>query len=322
MARIATDAKPGEAHAESESSHGGTSEADVALEAPGEAGELQGDTAERTPGPRSAARRGATQRRAALLAGRDADRRRARHRPRPGRGHRPRRARAQAGRARVHGVRRRATRRAADAHRVALPARRAGGAAQAEVAARAPRAGARAAMPAGRQRPAVAHAAVDRRAHEGVAAHRGDLHDDRRGRHDPRRGVRARARASRRSRTRRAPRSTRCGSSRSSTRRSRATTYTTYDGVHLGIAVSLGEDGLIVPVIRDAQDLSVEGLAARIKDLARRARSNAADPGRGPRRHVHDHQPGRLRLDPRHPGDQPAAGRDPRHGGDRQARPS
>ena len=96
-------------------------------------------------------------------------------------------------------------------------------------------------------------------------------------------------------------------------------TYTTYEGVHLGIAVSLGEGGLIVPVIRDAQDLSVEGLAARIKDLARRGRVESADPGRGPRRHVHDHQPRPLRLDPRDPGDQPAAGRDPRHGGDRQA---
>jgi pyruvate/2-oxoglutarate dehydrogenase complex dihydrolipoamide acyltransferase (E2) component len=55
-------------------------------------------------------------------------------------------------------------------------------------------------------------------------------------------------------------------------------TVTTYDGVHLGIAVSLGEGGLIVPVIRDAQDLSVEGLSKRIKDLARRARSNELTP--------------------------------------------
>ena len=31
--------------------------------------------------------------------------------------------------------------------------------------------------------------------------------------------------------------------------------------MHLGIAVSLGEDGLIVPVVHDAQDLSDEGLA-------------------------------------------------------------
>jgi pyruvate/2-oxoglutarate dehydrogenase complex dihydrolipoamide acyltransferase (E2) component len=55
-------------------------------------------------------------------------------------------------------------------------------------------------------------------------------------------------------------------------------TLTTYDGVHLGVAVSLGEGGLIVPVIRDAQELSVEGLAGRIKDLARRARENALTP--------------------------------------------
>src|SRR5688572_30425219 len=48
MARIATDAKPGEAHAsESDSaSSGGTSEAAVAQAAAGDAGELQGDTAE------------------------------------------------------------------------------------------------------------------------------------------------------------------------------------------------------------------------------------------------------------------------------------
>jgi pyruvate/2-oxoglutarate dehydrogenase complex dihydrolipoamide acyltransferase (E2) component len=55
-------------------------------------------------------------------------------------------------------------------------------------------------------------------------------------------------------------------------------TITTYDGVHLGIAVSLGQGGLIVPVIRDAQELSVEGLATRIKDLARRARANQLTP--------------------------------------------
>src|SRR4029079_18287963 len=54
------------------------------------------------------------------------------------------------------------------------------------------------------------------------------------------------------------------------------TVYT--DAVHLGIAVSLGEGGLIVPVIHDAQDLSVEGLGKRIKDLAKRARANQLAP--------------------------------------------
>lgn len=48
--------------------------------------------------------------------------------------------------------------------------------------------------------------------------------------------------------------------------------------VHLGIAVSLGDEGLIVPVIHDAQKLSAEGLAGRIKDLARRARSKELQP--------------------------------------------
>ena len=73
-------------------------------------------------------------------------------------------------------------------------------------------------------------------------------------------------------------------------------TLTRHEAVHLGIAVSLGEGGLIVPVIRDAQDLSVEGLAARIKELARRAREQQLTPGRRARRHVHDHEPRRLRL--------------------------
>jgi pyruvate/2-oxoglutarate dehydrogenase complex dihydrolipoamide acyltransferase (E2) component len=54
--------------------------------------------------------------------------------------------------------------------------------------------------------------------------------------------------------------------------------YTQHQGVNLGIAVSLGEDGLIVPVIHNAHELSEEGLAGRIKDLARRARSRQLSP--------------------------------------------
>jgi 2-oxoglutarate dehydrogenase E2 component (dihydrolipoamide succinyltransferase) len=54
--------------------------------------------------------------------------------------------------------------------------------------------------------------------------------------------------------------------------------YTRHEAVNLGIAVSLGEDGLIVPVVHAAHELSVEGLAARIKDLARRARSRELTP--------------------------------------------
>ena len=53
---------------------------------------------------------------------------------------------------------------------------------------------------------------------------------------------------------------------------------TVHEDVHLGIAVSLGDDGLIVPVVRNAHELSHEGLAARIKDLAERARAKRLDP--------------------------------------------
>ena len=54
--------------------------------------------------------------------------------------------------------------------------------------------------------------------------------------------------------------------------------YTQPSDVNLGIAVSLGDDGLIVPVVARAHELSVEGLAARIRDLARRARSRQLTP--------------------------------------------
>ncbi len=54
---------------------------------------------------------------------------------------------------------------------------------------------------------------------------------------------------------------------------------TVHEEVHLGIAVSLGEEGLIVPVVRNAHELSHEGLAARIKDLAERARTKRLEPG-------------------------------------------
>jgi pyruvate/2-oxoglutarate dehydrogenase complex dihydrolipoamide acyltransferase (E2) component len=55
-------------------------------------------------------------------------------------------------------------------------------------------------------------------------------------------------------------------------------TLVRYERVHLGIAVSLGDRGLIVPVIHDAQELAPEGLAARVKDLAGRARAMQLEP--------------------------------------------
>jgi 2-oxoglutarate dehydrogenase E2 component (dihydrolipoamide succinyltransferase) len=50
-----------------------------------------------------------------------------------------------------------------------------------------------------------------------------------------------------------------------------------HDDVNLGIAVAL-EDGLIVPVIRRAQRLSLEGMAAAVADLAERARKKRLEP--------------------------------------------
>ena len=50
--------------------------------------------------------------------------------------------------------------------------------------------------------------------------------------------------------------------------------YTRHREVNLGVAVSLDSEGLIVPVIRGAQRLDVETMAARIADLAARARAH------------------------------------------------
>ena len=51
-----------------------------------------------------------------------------------------------------------------------------------------------------------------------------------------------------------------------------------HEDVNLGIAVAL-DDGLVVPVIRQAQRLSLEGTAAAIADLARASAGSAAGAG-------------------------------------------
>jgi pyruvate/2-oxoglutarate dehydrogenase complex dihydrolipoamide acyltransferase (E2) component len=53
---------------------------------------------------------------------------------------------------------------------------------------------------------------------------------------------------------------------------------TLHRAVNLGIAVSLGEDGLIVPVIHEAQELSHQGLARQIAGAAERARAGELSP--------------------------------------------
>ena len=56
-----------------------------------------------------------------------------------------------------------------------------------------------------------------------------------------------------------------------------AGTITYHDAEHLGIAVDT-ERGLLVPVIRDAGDLSLAGLAKKIGDVAARSRGNKIGP--------------------------------------------
>ena len=54
-------------------------------------------------------------------------------------------------------------------------------------------------------------------------------------------------------------------------------TVTYHDSVHLGIAVDTPR-GLLVPVIKEASDLNLAGLARKIADLADRTRSNSITP--------------------------------------------
>lgn len=52
-----------------------------------------------------------------------------------------------------------------------------------------------------------------------------------------------------------------------------------HDAVHLGIAVDLDEQGLVVPVIRNADGLNVTGIARAIGTLATAARAGTLAPG-------------------------------------------
>ncbi|MBC8143876.1 MAG: 2-oxo acid dehydrogenase subunit E2, partial [Armatimonadetes bacterium] len=50
-------------------------------------------------------------------------------------------------------------------------------------------------------------------------------------------------------------------------------TITIFDDVHIGLAVSLGEEGLVVPLIRDAHRKGLAEIAANRDDIAKRARA-------------------------------------------------
>ena len=53
---------------------------------------------------------------------------------------------------------------------------------------------------------------------------------------------------------------------------------TLHPSVHLGVAVSLGADGLIVPIVKDAQTKSLGEFSRSLKDLAVRAKSGGLAP--------------------------------------------
>ncbi|ENN88576.1 dihydrolipoyllysine-residue succinyltransferase [Rhizobium freirei PRF 81] len=51
-----------------------------------------------------------------------------------------------------------------------------------------------------------------------------------------------------------------------------------FDDINIGVGAALGGKGLVVPVIREAQRLSLQEIAARLQDLTSRARSNTLKP--------------------------------------------
>ena len=51
-----------------------------------------------------------------------------------------------------------------------------------------------------------------------------------------------------------------------------------YKAINVGMATALGEEGLIVPVIRDADNLSLLGVARSVNDLSSRARAHKLQP--------------------------------------------
>ena len=76
----------------------------------------------------------------------------------------------------------------------------------------------------------------------------------------------------------------------------------------MGVAVAV-DDGLIVPVVRDVDQLSINGLNHAIADVAARARAGKLRLDDLRRRHVHDRQHRLVRLEPDDADHQRARGR-------------
>ena len=88
--------------------------------------------------------------------------------------------------------------------------------------------------------------------------------------------------------------------------------------IHMGVAVAV-DDGLLVPVVRDVDQLSISGLNRAIADVAGARPRRQAPARRLRRQHVHHRQHRLVRLEPDDADHQRPRGRDPDHGGDHQA---
>lgn len=51
-----------------------------------------------------------------------------------------------------------------------------------------------------------------------------------------------------------------------------------FDDINIGVGTALGDEGLIVPVVHKAQELSLKGIAARLHDMTERARAGKLTP--------------------------------------------
>ena len=90
--------------------------------------------------------------------------------------------------------------------------------------------------------------------------------------------------------------------------------------VNLGMAVAIDDSkGLMVPVIHHAEEMNLVGPVAVGDRAGRQGPHQDAHARRDGRRHVHHHQPGRVRRADGHAHHPRGPGRDPRRGGDRQA---
>ena len=91
-----------------------------------------------------------------------------------------------------------------------------------------------------------------------------------------------------------------------------------FSKVHLGLAVDT-ERGLMVPTVKNADDLSIQGLASQLKEVAEACKKGSIGSALFGSRFVHRIESRQLRRRDLYPGHQSAAGCDPRREHDRSA---